>query len=154
MSAKERGNISPLEGGGLIKTGDDGLPAFLPPTLAEREYHHLPLIDTQHLDEIFEVLTAEDLAELFDTFLTSALKTLEELAAVGEEKLFEEIRAKAHFLKGGAANIAAARLAGLAKSVEIEAKKAIWNPEVIGEFWQILGQTTQAMEKLVATMPR
>lgn len=80
-------------------------------------------IDQATFDELKQMSGAEFINELIDTFLDDAPKLVSQIRAALEAQDADSFRRAAHSLKSNAATFGAARLAELAKELELLGKE-------------------------------
>lgn len=83
----------------------------------------MSIIDQGTFDELKQMSGAEFINELIDTFLDDAPKLVSQIRAALEAQDADSFRRAAHSLKSNAATFGAARLAELAKELEMLGKE-------------------------------
>ncbi len=83
----------------------------------------MSIIDQATFDELKQMSGAEFINELIDTFLDDAPKLVSQIRAALEAQDADSFRRAAHSLKSNAATFGAARLAELAKELEMLGKE-------------------------------
>jgi histidine phosphotransfer protein HptB len=80
----------------------------------------LPLLDDAQLELLREALDEEELRAMLSELPQAAMQAIESIEVAVQSNDIDEARRSAHVLKGVAASFGAARLAAMAREVELE----------------------------------
>lgn len=105
----------------------------------------ISVLDDDQIGLLREALEPEDLAAMLSEFPLTARRALEAIeAAVGSEELAEARRA-AHVLKGAASSFGAARLAEIARRIELELSSIEDVDGIMPSLVETIAKTTAAL---------
>jgi len=106
----------------------------------------ISLLDDDQIDLLREALEPDELAAMLSELPTTANQALEAIeTAVGSAE-FEEARRAAHILKGAASSFGAARLAEVARKIELELPS-------IADIGRIMPLLVETIAKTTAALP-
>jgi HPt (histidine-containing phosphotransfer) domain-containing protein len=80
----------------------------------------MPLLDDAQLDSLREALGEDDLHAMLSDLPQAALQTIDLIRGAVHSNDLDEVRRSAHVLKGVASSFGAARLAAMARELELE----------------------------------
>ncbi|CAN5552851.1 hypothetical protein BH10CYA1_BH10CYA1_25240 [soil metagenome] len=97
------------------------------------------------LEDLERVLPEELLAELMPLFVTTTLKSLEEIRGAIVQKELPHLIAKAHEIRGAAAGVGAMKVSAISKELESSGK---------AEDWQLIPKHFKRLEKSFETLSK
>jgi HPt (histidine-containing phosphotransfer) domain-containing protein len=83
-------------------------------------FRQMPLLDDGQLELLREALDEEELRALLSELPQAAMQAIDSIAVAVQSNDIDEARRSAHVLKGVASSFGAARLAAMAREVELE----------------------------------
>ena len=109
------------------------------------QLENIPLLDEDQIGLLREALDPDELAGMLSELPLAARLAREAIeAAVGSEQL-EEARRAAHVLKGAASSFGAARLAEIARKIELELPSIEVVDGIMPLLIETIAQTTAAL---------
>lgn len=105
----------------------------------------IPLLDDDQIGLLREALDPGELAAMFSDLPLAARQALEAIGtAVGSQNL-DEVRRAAHVLKGTAGSFGAARLAEIARVIELELPSIVEVDQAMPLLLETIAKTTAAL---------